>query len=606
MEKTIVLNLDLTCLKVSSQLEESLSVAASVAAQVKTAKASVLTIQCCITEDSLDYLIFKKFEGKFQRKFTTSPDVENIPNTCIAWKKDEFTGTSSDLSKISTMFPQTLCSSSTMVHLWAQNSTEASLSLVSWSGLTYRNTARDRLCVFETALRFFTAFRTLNNLKLRILIGGLFNIDIKIIQFWRYPDFLPVLYSNRPIPGERKELRSSFLFTKENIKITEFSAARIGERISDHWAVTAEVIPCQEKGEPSLYTPDQIGKVRALLSARGGEDVVESGHGEESRPQNGSRSGIRKPSKERNKEKERWQSKGKDGGGYIKEEDLFLALETESGDSNRSTALNLINNMEEDGARRRATQAYLCHVDRHSSKTGRDEVRSTEKSRSRSSDIRSKSRLPSDRGVLSYMPDETSREPIIELEPAPPVQVRTRRNKRSPMPRKKKSVPEPDPEKKYVPSAVERTGKPEISNSRVKPAGAGRRRKTKPKPTSQQNSERTDVNSEQSLECSSNHSDSFSVFLKEERDEPEYPEKTKPKPWTSTAKLFALKDDSFDNDKKVQSEQGEHEEQDLDEVEEEEDLAGQQTGEKEDEDEDEDEEKEKDTDKEPVENPDSE
>ena len=64
---------------------------------------------------------------------------------------------------------------------------------------------------------------------------------VKIIQFWRYPDFLPVLYSNRPIPGERKELRSSFLFTKENIKITEFSAARIGERISDHWAVTGSV-----------------------------------------------------------------------------------------------------------------------------------------------------------------------------------------------------------------------------------------------------------------------------------------------------------------------------------------------------------------------------
>lgn len=63
--------------------------------------------------------------------------------------------------------------------------------------------------------------------------------------------------------------------------------------------------------------------------------MVERGPGEGSRPQNGSRSGIRKPSKERNKEKERWQSKGKDGGGYIKEEDLFLALETESGDSNR-------------------------------------------------------------------------------------------------------------------------------------------------------------------------------------------------------------------------------------------------------------------------------
>ena len=114
---------------------------------------------------------------------------------------------------------------------------------------------------------------------------------------------------------------------------------------------------------------------------------------------------------------------------------------------------------------------------------------------------------------MSYMPDETSCKPILELEPAPPVKVSTRRNKRSPMPRKKKSVSEPDQEKKYVPSAVERTGKPEISNSRVKPAGAGRRRKTKPKPSSQQNSDKTDVISEQSLECSSNHSDRSNCML---------------------------------------------------------------------------------------------
>ena len=74
--------------------------------------------------------------------------------------------------------------------------------------------------------------------------------------------------------------------------------------------------------------------------------------------------------------------------------------------------------------------------------------------------------------------------------------------------------------------------------------------------------------------------------------------------WILLYHSFWFREYSFDNDEKVKSEQGEHEEQDLDEVEEEEDLAGQQTGEQEDEDEDK--EKEKDTDKEPVENPDSE
>ena len=41
----------------------------------------------------------------------------------------------------------------------------------------------------------------------------------QVVQFWRFPDFLPLLYSNRPVPGERKELRATFLFTKENIKV---------------------------------------------------------------------------------------------------------------------------------------------------------------------------------------------------------------------------------------------------------------------------------------------------------------------------------------------------------------------------------------------------
>ena len=61
----------------------------------------------------------------------------------------------------------------------------------------------------------------------------------------------------------------------------------------------------------------------------------------QARAKNGSLSGVRKQSKERPKEKDRWQIRGNEeggrggGGGYIKEEDLYPALETESGDSSR-------------------------------------------------------------------------------------------------------------------------------------------------------------------------------------------------------------------------------------------------------------------------------
>ena len=56
------------------------------------------------------------------------------------------------------------------------------LTAVSWSGLDYSLDAKERSVYFETFLRFIGAFRTLNNYKLRILIGGLFNVDLKVIQ----------------------------------------------------------------------------------------------------------------------------------------------------------------------------------------------------------------------------------------------------------------------------------------------------------------------------------------------------------------------------------------------------------------------------------------
>ena len=42
--------------------------------------------------------------------------------------------------------------------------------------------SKERNLYFETFLKFIGAFRTLNNCKLRILIGGLFNVDLKVTQ----------------------------------------------------------------------------------------------------------------------------------------------------------------------------------------------------------------------------------------------------------------------------------------------------------------------------------------------------------------------------------------------------------------------------------------
>ena len=56
------------------------------------------------------------------------------------------------------------------------------LTVCSWTGLDYALDNRERTLHFETFLKFIGSFRTLNNYKLRILIGGLFNVDLKVTQ----------------------------------------------------------------------------------------------------------------------------------------------------------------------------------------------------------------------------------------------------------------------------------------------------------------------------------------------------------------------------------------------------------------------------------------
>jgi hypothetical protein len=87
MERSHPLNLDLTCMEVASGLEGSLTIAASALGIVKSVEPNIITIQCLINEESLDYLLFKKLPMNiYSKKFTCSPDTSRQPNSCVAWK----------------------------------------------------------------------------------------------------------------------------------------------------------------------------------------------------------------------------------------------------------------------------------------------------------------------------------------------------------------------------------------------------------------------------------------------------------------------------------------------------------------------------------------
>ena len=119
--------------------------------------------------------------------------------------------------------------------LFPQVSGAVALTVISWPGLLYTFDQKERSLFFETFLRFLGAFRSLNNYKLRMLVGGLYNVDLKVMrgeknviillqlwqvtQFWRFPDLIPLIYCNRPNPSERKELKCSFVYTKDTLKV---------------------------------------------------------------------------------------------------------------------------------------------------------------------------------------------------------------------------------------------------------------------------------------------------------------------------------------------------------------------------------------------------
>ena len=215
-EKCVPLNLDLTCLQVNSSLEESLLTANNVLQLVKSVEPDIITIQCHVTEESLDYLLFNKLPGNcYDKKYVrssgrntgqegreqTDRQLQTSRGRPTLWWPGgpqptppcQWTSAQWPPSSPSVTWPapawctcsqwwQVVCSLTLSCLSPRCTAGPPALTVISWAGLDCSTDNKERTLYFETFIRFVGAFRSLNNLKLRILIGGLFNVDLKVIQ----------------------------------------------------------------------------------------------------------------------------------------------------------------------------------------------------------------------------------------------------------------------------------------------------------------------------------------------------------------------------------------------------------------------------------------
>ena len=80
-----------------------------------------------------------------------------------------------------------------------QVSGAVALTVISWPGLLYTFDQKERSLFFETFLRFLGAFRSLNNYKLRMLVGGLYNVDLKVMRGGKKQNYSVAMMAGDPV-----------------------------------------------------------------------------------------------------------------------------------------------------------------------------------------------------------------------------------------------------------------------------------------------------------------------------------------------------------------------------------------------------------------------
>ena len=118
----------------------------------------------------------------------------------------------------------------------------------------------------ENLMRFLQMYRNQSNMPLRMILGGHFTLDVKMLQFKKYKAFCPVYRKSGNL--------NTFLYTKDNLMVVDHTKTlatnAAGKAFTDHsMEIVATEMPSVEaieRPEKCIYHASQARKTEYFLA----------------------------------------------------------------------------------------------------------------------------------------------------------------------------------------------------------------------------------------------------------------------------------------------------------------------------------------------------
>ena len=125
----------------------------------------------------------------------------------------------------------------------------------------------------DSLMRFLQMYRNQSNMPLRMIVGGHFNIDMKMLQFKKYKSFCPVSRKGRWM--------NTFIYTRDNLMVvdhtktlsTEASGKQFLRNSMEITATETPSVGAIERPEKSIYHKRQVRKTEYFIASSEGEQV---------------------------------------------------------------------------------------------------------------------------------------------------------------------------------------------------------------------------------------------------------------------------------------------------------------------------------------------
>ena len=127
---------------------------------------------------------------------------------------------------------------------------------------------RLRYNLMENLMRFLQMYRNQFNMPLRMVLGGHFTLDVKMLQFRKFKHFCPV-YKKSGVLN-----LNTFLFTKDNLMVvdhtktlaTNVAGKSFTDSIMEIVATETPSVVAIERPEKSIYHSSQVRKTEQFLT----------------------------------------------------------------------------------------------------------------------------------------------------------------------------------------------------------------------------------------------------------------------------------------------------------------------------------------------------